>query len=130
MHNCRLLDNKSVAVQLGNVAARVGQRDLIDLVRVEPDLALSDLEHIGRQPFLQLERHCGVIGIAINKEKGGEDQTRERGISQQTDTSINRRQSASQSIDPSNHPPPNKATNDACPTTILHSHALSLHCKS
>jgi hypothetical protein len=45
VHNNGLLDNKTITVEARNVPARVGQRDLIDLVGVEPDLALSAFEH-------------------------------------------------------------------------------------
>ena len=43
-----LLDDKTVAVEAGNVAAGVGQGDLVDFVGVEPDLALTALEDVGR----------------------------------------------------------------------------------
>ena len=54
----RLLDDQTVLGKAGDVAAAVGQRDLIDLVGVEPDLALAALEDVGREALLELERHC------------------------------------------------------------------------
>jgi hypothetical protein len=36
---------------------RVGDRDLVGLVRVEPDLALAALQDRGGEALLQLERH-------------------------------------------------------------------------
>lgn len=35
----------------------VGHRDLVDLIGVEPDLALAALEDAGGQALLQLQRH-------------------------------------------------------------------------
>ena len=54
----RLLDDETVLGQAGDVAAAVGQRDLVDLVGVEPDLALAALGDVGREALLELERHC------------------------------------------------------------------------
>jgi hypothetical protein len=56
--NGGLLDDKTILGQTGDVAAAVGQRDLVDLVGVEPDLALTALEHVGREALLELEGHC------------------------------------------------------------------------
>lgn len=56
--NGGLLDDETILGQTGDVAAAVGQRDLVDLVGVEPDLALTALENIGREALLELERHC------------------------------------------------------------------------
>jgi len=53
-----LLDDEAVLGQAGDVAAAVGQRDLVDLVGVEPDLALTAIEDVGRKALLELERHC------------------------------------------------------------------------
>ena len=52
-----LLDDETILGQTLDVAAAVGQRDLVDLVGVEPDLALTALEDIGREALLELERH-------------------------------------------------------------------------
>ena len=41
MYDYGLLDDETVPVKAGDVPARVGERDLVDLVRVQPDLALS-----------------------------------------------------------------------------------------
>ena len=63
----RLLDDETVLGQAGDVAAAVGQRDLVDLVGVEPDLALAALEDVGREALLKLERHCayGIRGGGV-----------------------------------------------------------------
>ena len=53
-----LLDDETILGKTGDVAAAVGQRDLVDLVGVEPDLALTALEDVGREALLELERHC------------------------------------------------------------------------
>lgn len=42
---------------LPDVLARVGEGDLVDLVGVEPDLALSALEYGCGKPLLELQRH-------------------------------------------------------------------------
>ena len=52
-----LLDDETILGKTGDVAAAVGQRDLVDLVGVEPDLALTALEDVGREALLELERH-------------------------------------------------------------------------
>ena len=52
-----LLDDETILGQTLDVAAAVGQRDLVDLVGVEPDLALTALEDVGREALLELERH-------------------------------------------------------------------------
>ena len=41
MNNDGFLDDDTVPMKAGNVPTRVGERDLVDLVRVKPDLALS-----------------------------------------------------------------------------------------
>jgi len=45
VNNGRLLHNKPILLQASNVAAGVGQRNFIDFVGVQPDLALSAFEH-------------------------------------------------------------------------------------
>eukprot|EP00960_Hanusia_phi_P069111 767004-Hanusia_phi.AAC.9 len=51
----RLADDVTVLHQLADVLARVGHGDLVDLIRVEPDLALAALEHGGSKALLQPE---------------------------------------------------------------------------
>ena len=55
MHDCRLLDNQTVTVQLGNIPAGVGKGNLVDFIGVEPNLALTTLEHRCGQTLLQSE---------------------------------------------------------------------------
>lgn len=43
----RLLDDESILDQLPDVLPGVGHRDLVDLIGVEPDLALAALEDAG-----------------------------------------------------------------------------------
>lgn len=57
VHNGRLLNDQTVAVQLGNVASRVGEHNLIDLIGVQPDLALSALEDGSGEALLQFQRN-------------------------------------------------------------------------
>lgn len=52
MNHLRLLNDKSVPVELENVATRVGQGDLVRFVRIQPDFALSALEDSRRKALL------------------------------------------------------------------------------
>lgn len=64
--------SKVDTAHLPDVLARVGEGDLVDLVGVEPDLALSALEYGGGKPLLELQRylrdterersHCNISG--------------------------------------------------------------------
>ena len=54
-----LADDEAVLDKLANVLAAVGHGDFIDLIGVEPHLALTALEHAGGKPLLQLEGHHG-----------------------------------------------------------------------
>ena len=55
-------DDKTVLVQLANVLTRVGHGDVIDLVWVKPDFALTALEHGGGEALLEFERdHCCFV---------------------------------------------------------------------
>ena len=56
VNNGGLLDNQTIAVQLGNVAARVGQGNFIDFIGVKPNLALSALKDGSRQALLESKR--------------------------------------------------------------------------
>jgi hypothetical protein len=58
VHDGRLFNDQSIVVQFLNVAATVRKRDFVNLVRVEPNLALAALQHVGRQPLLQFKRDC------------------------------------------------------------------------
>jgi hypothetical protein len=55
VNNSRLLHDKTILLQTGNVAAGVGQRNFIDFVGVQPDLALSALEDGGSETLLKLK---------------------------------------------------------------------------
>ena len=55
MDDVRLLDYETILHQLADVLARVGHRDLIDLVRVKPDLALAALEHASGEALLETQ---------------------------------------------------------------------------
>ena len=57
VHNSGLLHDKTILLQSGDVAPGVGQRNLVNLIGVEPNLALSALEHGSGKALLQLERH-------------------------------------------------------------------------
>merc|ERR1712144_9475 len=53
----RLLDHKTVLSELANIKAGVRHGDLVDLIWVEPDLALTALKHGCGQTLLELEGH-------------------------------------------------------------------------
>ena len=55
MHGNRLADDEAIADKLADRLAGVGVGDLVDLVRVEPDLALATVGHGGRQALLGAE---------------------------------------------------------------------------
>jgi hypothetical protein len=55
VYNTRLFDDQTIVVQFLNITTTVRQRNFVDFVRVEPNLALAALEHVGRQPLLQFE---------------------------------------------------------------------------
>ena len=59
MDNSWLLDNQTISVQLGNISARVRQRDLVDFIGVQPDLAFSTLKDGGGKALLQSKRNWG-----------------------------------------------------------------------
>ncbi len=48
-----LADNVTILNELADVLARVGHRDLVDLIGIEPDLALSALEDRAGQSLLE-----------------------------------------------------------------------------
>ena len=56
MYNCGLLDNKTVTVKTGDIAARVGQSNLIDFIGVQPNLALSAFQDGSGEALLELKR--------------------------------------------------------------------------
>ena len=55
VHGNRLADDEAIADKLADRLAGVGVGDLVDLVRVEPDLALATVGHGGRQALLSAE---------------------------------------------------------------------------
>lgn len=57
VHDGGLLLDEPVGEELVDVPAAVGQGDLVDLVGVHPDLALSALEDVRREALLQFERN-------------------------------------------------------------------------
>ena len=57
VHDGGFFDNQTIAVQLGNVTARVGQGNFIHLIWIQPNLALSALEDVGRQALLESKRN-------------------------------------------------------------------------
>ena len=56
MNYCGLLDNKTITVKTGNVAARVGQGNLINFIGVQPNLALAAFQHGSGEALLELKR--------------------------------------------------------------------------
>jgi len=57
VNNSWLLDDQTITVQLGNITARVRQRNLVDFIGVQPDLALTALEDGSGQTLLQTKRN-------------------------------------------------------------------------
>lgn len=52
VHGDRLADDEAIADELADGLAGVGVGDLVDLVRVKPDLALATADHGGREALL------------------------------------------------------------------------------
>merc|ERR1711871_1700818 len=52
----RLLNHKTVLCELADIQAGIGHGDLVDLIGVQPNLALATLEHGSREALLELER--------------------------------------------------------------------------
>ena len=68
-----LLHDEAVLLEAGDVAPGVGEGDLVDLVGVQPDLALAALEDGRREALLELEGHwCGLERGGWEEEVGGE----------------------------------------------------------
>jgi hypothetical protein len=55
-------EDKAILDELADVLPAVGHGDFIDLIGVQPHLALAALEHAGGQALLQLEGHHGCCG--------------------------------------------------------------------
>ena len=55
MNHGGLLNNQTITVETRNVAARVGQSNLVNFIRVQPDLALSAFQYISGEALLKLE---------------------------------------------------------------------------
>ena len=53
--NSGLLDDETITVKASDIATRVSEGNLVDLVGVEPDLALSTFEDVCCQALLQFE---------------------------------------------------------------------------
>lgn len=58
VYSRRLLDDESITLKTGNVTTRIRERDLINLVGVEPDFVLSAFEYGCSKAFLKLEGNC------------------------------------------------------------------------
>ena len=66
MHGDGLADDEAIGDELADGLARVGVGDLVDFVRVQPDLALAAVGHGGREALLGTEvdpTHGGLINI-------------------------------------------------------------------
>ena len=55
MYNSGLLEDKSVTLKTSNVATRVSEGDLVNLVGVKPDLLFSALEYGCSEALLKFE---------------------------------------------------------------------------
>ena len=58
MNNSRLLHDETILLQAGNVTAGVGQRNFVNFIGIQPDLALSAFEYGSGEALLKLKRHC------------------------------------------------------------------------
>ena len=56
VHDGRLLDDKTITVQTVDVAARVGQGNLVDFIGIQPNLALSAFQYGSGEALLKFER--------------------------------------------------------------------------
>lgn len=54
--NSGLLDNQTITVKTSNVASRVGKSNLVNFVGIQPDLAPSALQDVGRKALLEFQR--------------------------------------------------------------------------
>jgi hypothetical protein len=59
-----LPDDEPVLDELADVLSAVGHGNLVDLIRIQPHLALATLEHRSGKPLLQLEGHHGGVQAA------------------------------------------------------------------
>ena len=57
MNDSRLLDDQTIAVKTGDVAAGVRKSDLVDFIGIQPDLALSALQYRGSEALLEFKRY-------------------------------------------------------------------------
>lgn len=57
VNNWRLLHDKTILLQTGNIAAGVGQRNFIDLIGVKPDFTLPAFENWCGEALLKFEGH-------------------------------------------------------------------------
>jgi len=60
MNHFGLLHDHAVLVKFDNISSAIREGDLVNLVRVQPDLSLSTLEHGGCEALLQLEVDCNA----------------------------------------------------------------------
>ena len=75
MHGDGLADDEAIGDELADGLAGVGVGDLVDFVRVQPDLALAAVSHGGRQALLGAKVDPGegivsVSGVAIRLAAG------------------------------------------------------------
>jgi hypothetical protein len=57
VHGNRLADDEAIADEFSDCLARVGVGDFVDLIGIEPDLALAAAHDGGREAFLGSEIH-------------------------------------------------------------------------
>ena len=67
MHNSWFLDDETISVQLGNISTRIRQRDFVDFIGIQPNLAFTTLEYGGGKALLQTERNW-KRGIMRNEQ--------------------------------------------------------------
>jgi hypothetical protein len=70
VHSDWLADDKAIGDEFADGLAGVGVGDFVDLVRVEPDLALATVGHRRRQALLCAEVHPGEALVLVLKTHG------------------------------------------------------------
>lgn len=58
VNNGRLLHDKTILLQTGNITTGVGQWNFVNFIGIQPDLALSAFEDGSGEALLKFKRHC------------------------------------------------------------------------
>ena len=72
MHSNGLADDKAIGNQFADGLARVGIGDFVDLVGIEPDLALATADDGGRQTLLSAKVDPTENDLLVDRSQRGE----------------------------------------------------------